>query len=90
MYKVIRAFHDLTDSKATKDGEIFHEYKAGDIYPRNGAETNDFRIAELSSPHNAQGKPLIEFVEGEKAEAKTPAANKPAAKKPAARKTAGK
>lgn len=55
MYKVIKFFNDLQDS--------CHPYNVGDVYPREGAETTDERIAELSGSDNKQGKPLIEKVE---------------------------
>lgn len=55
MYKVIKFFNDLQDS--------CHPYNVGDVYPREGAETTDERIAELSGSNNKQGKPLIEKVE---------------------------
>ncbi|WP_417027235.1 hypothetical protein [Baileyella intestinalis] len=86
MYKVITGFHDLQDCKETKAGAIPHWYEPGDIYPRNGATTTDARTKELASPHNAQGVPLIEFVEGEapKEEVTVPD------KKPAAKKTTRK
>ena len=55
MYKVIKFFNDLQDS--------CHPYNVGDVYPREGAETTDERIAELAGSSNKQGKPLIEKVE---------------------------
>lgn len=33
MYRVIREFADLTDSKKIKEGEIYHNYSVGDVYP---------------------------------------------------------
>lgn len=65
MYRVIRFFHDL------QDGD--HPYNVGDIFPREGAEATEQRIAELSGSGNKQGKPLIEPVE----EPKKPAKRKP-------------
>ena len=56
MYKVIHFFTDLQDNR--------HPYNVGDVYPRDGVETTDDRIAELSGSNNKQGKPLIEKVEG--------------------------
>lgn len=62
MYKVIKGFHDLQDVKKTKSGEIYHEYKVGDAYPRKGVSPSEDRIAELAGSDNKQGIPLIEFV----------------------------
>lgn len=61
-YKVLQAFHDLKDAKATKAGTIYHAYQAGDKYPRKGLNPSELRIAELSCTDNAQGVPLIEVV----------------------------
>lgn len=71
MYKVIKTFHDLQDSKKTKNGEVYYEYKAGDTYPRKGLEPSKDRIAELAGKNNKQGTPLIVKVEDE-----TPDGNK--------------
>ena len=104
MYKVIKGFHDLQDCVETKAGVIPHWYEPGDIYPRTGAKTTDARTEELASPHNAQGAPLIEFVEGAAPEEEAPVeepvpeeeapveepAPKTSAKKPTAKKTTGK
>lgn len=54
MYKVIKAFADIKDK--------YHQYKEGDTYPRDGADTDNERIAELSSSDNLQKAPLIEEV----------------------------
>lgn len=54
MYRVVKVFCDL------KDG--YHAYKVGDVFPREGSEATEARIAELSSSHNRQGTPLIEAV----------------------------
>ncbi|MDO4170304.1 MAG: hypothetical protein Q4D45_10430 [Lachnospiraceae bacterium] len=67
MYKVIKGFHDLEDSKKTKTGTIYHEYKVGDIYPRKGLKPSKVRINELLGSDNKQNTPLIELVEDEKA-----------------------
>ena len=61
-YRVVVAFKDLQDSN--------HQYFVGDTYPRNGAETNPARIAELSSKDNRAGLVLIEQVKEAKAEPK--------------------
>lgn len=66
MYKVVSFFHDLQDGN--------HEYKVGDVYPRDGYKPSTTRIKELSGDDNAQGKPLIEEVKGtakDKATSKT-------------------
>ena len=80
MYIVTKPFYDLQDvTKAdhTKDGDIPREYwlyKAGDVYPRDGANPpNEQRIRELASDSNKQGTPLIAWVEPEPEPAETPA-----------------
>ena len=72
MYIVTKPFYDLQDvTKAdhTKDGDIPREfwlYKAGDVYPRDGAiPPSEQRIRELASNSNKQGTPLIAWVEPE-------------------------
>ena len=72
MYIVTKPFYDLRDvTKAdhTKDGDIPREfwlYKAGDVYPRDGAiPPTEQRIRELAGDSNKQGTPLIEWVEPE-------------------------
>ena len=72
MYIVTKPFYDLQDvTKAdhTKDGDIprkFWLYKAGDVYPRDGANPpTEQRIRELASDTNKQGTPLITWVEPE-------------------------
>ena len=67
MYKVIKAFHDLQDSQETKNGKIYHEYKVGDVFPRNGSKASDERIKELAGTGNKQGVPLIKLVDDQKA-----------------------
>jgi hypothetical protein len=70
MYKVVKYFVDLRDNN--------HEYKAGDVYPREGYTPTAERIAELSGSENLQKQPLIAKVaEAAKAAPK----KKPAAKK---------
>ena len=62
-YKVIYHFFDRQDTFETKDGKELHEYKIGDVYPRDGApEPSADRIAELAGPDNAIGVPLIEKI----------------------------
>lgn len=63
MYKVIKGFYDLEDSKKTKTGIIYHEYAIGDAYPRKGLKPTKARIDELLSSDNKQRTPLIELVE---------------------------
>ena len=80
MYIVTKPFYDLQDvTKAdhTKDGDIPREYwlyKAGDVYPRDGANPpTEQRIRELASDSNKQGTPLITWVEPEPEPAPEPA-----------------
>lgn len=87
IYKVIRPFYDLQDKMEVKGGTIYHEYKAGDIYPRTGHKPSKERIAELSSGDNAQGSPLIASVKVADATARLEAA---AAKAPARKRTRSK
>ena len=79
MYIVTKPFYDLQDvTKAdhTNDGDIPREfwlYKAGDIYPRDGAiPPSEQRIRELASDSNKQGTPLITWVEPEPTPEPTP------------------
>ena len=51
MYKVIYKFADLQDKN--------HVYEVGDVFPREGKEVTDERIAELASVNNKIGKTLI-------------------------------
>lgn len=64
MYQVIKYFTDMQDNH--------HPYNIGDVYPREGAETDPKRIEELSTKRNKQGEPLIRFTE-DQAEPKKPA-----------------
>lgn len=50
-YEVLLAFTDSTDNK--------YLYRAGDTFPRPGAEVSEDRIKELSGNHNKIGVPLI-------------------------------
>ncbi len=63
VYKVIKRFHDLQDARKTKSGVVYHEYNAGDVFPRDGMEVSEERIQELAGSDNKQGVPLIELVE---------------------------
>ena len=53
-YRVIKFFTDLQDNN--------HAYNVGDIYPREGLNPSEDRIAELSGSNNKQGVPLIKEV----------------------------
>lgn len=70
MYKVIKRFHDLQDARKTKSGTVYHEYNVGDVFPHDGMEVSEERLAELSGSDNKQGVPLIELVQ-EKTDKKT-------------------
>lgn len=61
MYKVIEYFADLQDNG--------YAYNTGDIFPREGLEVSEERIAELASSKNKRRKPLIEAIPEETAEA---------------------
>lgn len=50
-FVVIKDFTDLEDNK--------HVYKAGHFYPREGAELDDARAADLEFGHNARNEKLI-------------------------------
>lgn len=66
MYKVIKEFHDLTDFKSTKGGNIYHKYEVGDDYPRSGVKAMPERVEELLGSDNARKMPLIKEVKAEK------------------------
>lgn len=53
--KVIKYFTDLQDNN--------HEYNEGDVFPREGKEVSEERLAELSTKNNRQGVPLIDRVQ---------------------------
>lgn len=63
MYRVIKEFADLTDSKKIKEGELYHNYTVGDMYPRQGKKVDEKRIEELLGTENAQGEPLIAIIQ---------------------------
>lgn len=65
MYKVIKHFHDLQDSVSTKSGTIYHEYKVGDVFPREGKKVDENRLKELVGKDNKRGVPLIKEVKEE-------------------------
>ena len=50
MYRVVRDFFDLTSN---------HAYSVGDVFPYDGADIVEDRIAELSGFNNKIGVPLI-------------------------------
>lgn len=54
MYKVIKYFEDLEDSR--------YAYHVGDTFPHDGREVSEERLAELSSDTNKRHTPLIEKV----------------------------
>ncbi len=58
MYRVICAFNDLTDNRRL--------YPIGAVYPREGIQSTEDRIAELLSSNNKLGKPLIEEITEDK------------------------
>ena len=63
MYRVRRDFYDLTDYKEIKGGRIYHQYRAGEMYPRDGIEPSQERIEQLMSCENRMGISLIEPLE---------------------------
>ena len=94
MYIVTKPFYDLQDvTKAdhTKDGDIPREfwlYRAGDVYPRDGANPpSEQRILELASDSNKQGTPLITWVEPEPEPAPEPTQPAETDEKPAKEET---
>lgn len=93
MYEVIVMFYDMLDFKQTKGGKIYHRYDVGDKYPRDGAETTDARIAELTTDQNKRGTPLIRLIGADtQAVAETPAEpvqEKPKRKRKAVKKDVG-
>lgn len=54
-YIVLKDFADLQDNK--------HLYRAGDSFPRTGADVGEERVAELASKRNKCGEALIARVE---------------------------
>lgn len=54
MYEVIHFFTDLQDNE--------FPYNPGDIFPRDGMEVSEERLAELSGSKNKQNKPLIKKI----------------------------
>ena len=54
-YEVVRDFVDVQDGN--------YMYRAGDFFPRNGADVSEERIAELASTENRCGIVLIEPLE---------------------------
>ena len=65
MYRVIKRFYELQDVTKTKSGDIYHEYKVGDTFPRPGFKVSDARLKELAGENNRRGTPLIEEVKEE-------------------------
>ena len=50
-YVVINRFVDLQDNR--------HNYREGDVYPREGKKVSNKRKAELAGTNNRRGIPLI-------------------------------
>ena len=69
MYKVIKKFADLEDRN--------HIYEVGDVYPREGSEPTDERVAFLASDQNKLKTPVIQLVPEKKKKKEKPEA-KPA------------
>ena len=60
MYTVLEGFFDLQDARPCGVlSHVYHEYRAGDNYPRAGYEPTPERIQELLSDTNARGRALI-------------------------------
>lgn len=59
-YRVISNFKDLQDDN--------YRYAPGDTFPREGKKVSKKRLAELMSPTNKLGKPVIEEVVEEEEE----------------------
>lgn len=53
-YKVTKAFVDLNDN--------LYQYKAGEVYPREGIEVDEDRAKELATVENLSGQVLIEVI----------------------------
>lgn len=51
MYRAVEHFVDLQDDR--------HRYDPGDMFPREGLEVTEERLAELAGDKNRLGKPLI-------------------------------
>lgn len=59
-YVVLEDFYDLRDAQPCGVlSHAYHEYRAGDGYPRAGYEPTPERIQELLSDTNARGRALI-------------------------------
>ena len=92
MHKVIKYFTDLQDNH--------YAYQVGDIFPHEGKQVSDERLAELASADNRRGIPLIAKVEEDEAEteaikeeaeeAEKPKKPKKAESKPVAKETSNK
>ena len=54
-YVVLKNFADLQDNK--------HLYRTGDLFPRDGVDVSEERVAELASSRNKSRKALISKVE---------------------------
>lgn len=71
-YRVIEGFYDLQDKD--EKGNC-HLYNRGDIYPREGTQPTEERIAELSGKDNKRRQPLIEEIAEERTEENDPEAS---------------
>lgn len=60
-YIVVKDFSDIQDDK--------HIYLTGDVFPREGLEVSEERVAELASKANVRGEVLIKVVEDKNVEA---------------------
>lgn len=54
MYKAIESFIDLQDGNRA--------YKPGDVFPREGLNVSESRLADLASASNRRGRPVIELI----------------------------
>lgn len=55
MYRVIEYFTDLHDDD--------HEYREGDVFPREGIKVSKERLEELASDKNLRGTPGTPVIE---------------------------
>ncbi|HHQ6759041.1 TPA: Rho termination factor N-terminal domain-containing protein [Staphylococcus aureus] len=60
MYKVVEYFEDTQDNR--------RPYHEGDIYPRDGLEVSEERLAELSTTNNRRNLIAIKLVEDKQPE----------------------
>lgn len=86
----MRKFVVIKDFKDLKDND--HIYRAGDFYPREGANLDEVRAEDLANGHNARNEQLIVevLVEQEPKKEDPPAERKQTTKTAAAAKTKAK